>query len=172
MFSDLLEARKSRKHRRPASTRSDLARRNVYHRRLFCEELEDRRLLCGVTIITHGFEWTNNPDNLTWLDTMASSIAGQIADAYSGSTQNSSQVAQITMKISAVLSAGLNVGWSFPNGAFEGGKNPSSLDLASSLGAEAVIMVDWSSVAALDVSTQAVADAVDTFLTQLRQLLT
>ncbi len=85
--------------------------------------LEDRRLLCGVTIVTHGFELTSDPSNLVWVDTMASSIAGQISNAYTGSTQNSSQVAQITMKVSGV---NLNVSWSFTGGAFKGYTNPSS----------------------------------------------
>ena len=58
----------------------------AHRRRLACERLEDRRLLNGVTLITHGFEFlSSNVESLTWLNTMAASIAGQVSEAYTGS---------------------------------------------------------------------------------------
>ena len=53
--------------------------------RLACQRLEDRRLLNGVTLITHGFEFlSSNVESPTWLNTMAASIAGQVSKALYG----------------------------------------------------------------------------------------
>jgi hypothetical protein len=54
MPTTIVNASKSRKDRRLTNARSNAARRDVYHRRLSCEMLEDRRLLSGMTLIAHG----------------------------------------------------------------------------------------------------------------------
>ena len=53
-------------------TSRDLSSRRlgVYHRLLRCEHLEDRRLLSGVTLITHGY-WDDTSD---WITSMAGAV--------------------------------------------------------------------------------------------------
>jgi hypothetical protein len=52
MSKAVLNTRKPRKHQHSPEFRADAARRGVYHRRLTCEILEDRRLLSSVN-----FQW-------------------------------------------------------------------------------------------------------------------
>src|SRR4051812_42917481 len=57
----------------------------VLNRQLGLERLEDRRLLAGVTIITHGFSLTGNfPQN--WMESMGQAILYRADDQTNTST--------------------------------------------------------------------------------------
>ena len=54
-------------------------------RHLICEPLEDRRLLSGVTFVTHGAQGLGDDPQLpSWVAGMAEEVAVQIGDAYGG----------------------------------------------------------------------------------------
>ena len=154
-----------RSYRRPNARRAHCRARRLrlgpQSRSLHCERLEDRRLLHGVTLLTHGFEFSSAAENLTWLDHMASAVANDVATSNHGS---SSSVAQFRMTVAEVNNNPAVTGWAFA-GNFAGSGPAASFDLRNSLGAEAVITLDWSAVAGLSfVSTQTVAQAFTNYL--------
>lgn len=73
--------RKSSSSRPHASTRGEKrSGLSVWFRRLLVEPLEDRRLLNGVTIITHGGSPSTPGDTSDWVSAMATGIANRLPD--------------------------------------------------------------------------------------------
>jgi len=98
---------------------------------LLLETLEDRRMLSGVTLVTHGFQ--PSMAYPAWVDSMAQEIANRIADNYDDYDQ--SDVAQYHIEI-ADLPLPTNTIWHKSGSA--------TFDTAST--GEAVATVDWSDV--------------------------
>ncbi len=143
---------------------SPLRDRRPKRRRLLCEPLEDRRLLSGVTFITHGAQPPGDEPQLpTWVARMAEEVAVRIGEAYEGQAES---VAQFKMTVQEVDGAVQVTGWDF-HGTFAPGAEDTAAtyDLAKSLGGEAVVSLDWSAVATpWEATTQSVAEAVSNYL--------
>jgi len=111
------------------------------------EVLEDRCLLTGVTLITHGYEsvFSTYPG---WVDSMAAQVADRIAAVNHGAA---SQVAEFKMTIGYTLGGRAVTGWDFDEKNFKPDPDrcydPKSFDLKNSLGGEAIICLDWSALA-------------------------
>ena len=133
-------------------------------RRLLCEPLEDRRLLSGVTFITHGAQPPGDQPQLPiWVGRMAEEVAGRIGEAYGGEAES---VAQFKITVQEVDGGVQVTGWDF-HGTFapDAEDIAATYDLAKSLGGEAVVSLDWSAVATpWEATTQSVAEAVSTHL--------
>src|SRR4051794_12269382 len=113
------------------------------HNALF-ESLESRRLLAGVTILTHGLNGTTNG----WVDKAADDIVRR-AGGTNQATEYVLEVGADSKGKIKVLSYALEPGFK----------------KASDTGAaEIVVKLDWASVADGDASTQQVADAAFAYL--------
>jgi hypothetical protein len=112
---------------------------------LYTESLEARRLLSGVTILTHGYNGSING----WVEGMSQAIAGRAGGA--------SDVSQYTMIVNRsvstnkvnVLSLALDAG------------SPSPTDTSSG---EIIVKLDWSQISSGEVSTRTVGDVVADFM--------
>jgi hypothetical protein len=148
---------------RPAASKS-LRQSKLKLRRLCCEPLEDRRLLSGVTFITHGAQAPGDAPQLpSWVTRMAEEVAARIGDIYGGGAES---VAQFRMTVEEVEGAVRVTGWDF-HGTFAPAAedSPTTYDLADSLGGEAVVSLDWSAIATpWEATTQTVAAAISTYL--------
>ena len=143
---------------RQKTSRDDSSR----HRKLRCEVLEDRRLLNGVTIITHGYESSDAPENLAWVDIMRKRIAEHIASVYGGQAQD---VAQFNMIVTNQANPEVT-DWRFGGSFVRTAGTETSFSLSDSLGGEVVIELDWSDIAGLfdNVPTEKVASLVSSYL--------
>jgi len=136
------------------SNRQNVLARSVFNRRLVCEALENRWLLSGVTLITHGFN--DNVDG--WVTAMAKAVANQIATHDQCPV---SDVAEMRLTVQTDLSVQ-------PQWVVQPNLNTSKCD-------ETIVLLDWSAVAGsiLDATkwptmqpTQEVADHVAPYLLQ------
>ena len=163
-------------HRRHCSRLLSRRRRGPFPPAI--EVLEDRALLSGTTILAHGFLIGDEPnidETGPWLEELSNAIADEIARRSDGD----GAVAQFRMEITDSI-FGLKVSaWDY-FGDFQD-SNPEgpaeSFDLSNSLEGEALIVLDWSAIAAVEVSqivpqliieaetvTWKVADAVSDYL--------
>ncbi len=140
-FRSPKSARRSARHissRRPNSLGAP-----PYLRRLGMETLEERRLLYGLTLITHGF--TLDPSPMVWVTSMANEVIAQISSRFNC---NESDVAEIQLTVNSDLT--ITPTWI------------NYADPGTSKSAETVVLLDWTAVAGLlpIESTVAVAAAV------------
>ncbi len=98
----------------------------IHHRRLLCESLEDRRLLNGVTLITHGFG--DNADG--WVKSMANAVVCEISTRFGCA---STDVAEIKLTVNSDLT--VTPTWD------------NQVNLSTSNCSETVVRLDWSAVA-------------------------
>lgn len=111
------------------------------------ESLEARRLLAGVTILTHGY----NGDTTGWVDTAAKDIQARLAGSQSSSSEDDPTIAHLNVTAG---SDGLVV-------AYDGLSNT---PLVNTTQAELIIELDWSTVSTGNYTTTQVASAVANYL--------
>ena len=137
-----------RSERRQSIFRKEAKRRGPRPRPLMCEALEDRWMLSGVTLTTHGFQVAAYP---AWVDAMGDEVANRIGEAY-GPGYDANDVAQYHIEI----------------GEFGGlpGLNTISLKSESATThdaagtGEVVVTVDWSDVASGVFGTSSIAEGI------------
>ena len=119
-----------RSERRKSKQRQNALRDSAYHRRLVVEALEQRRLLDGLTLITHGFG-----DNASgWVTSMANQVVAEISNRLCCSD---SDVAEIKLTVNSDLT--VTPSW-IP------GHHPDFTNWLSP-SSETVVLLDWSAVA-------------------------
>ena len=130
-------------------------------RHLAFESLEDRRLLAGTTILSHGH--TLGGVLPGYIVSMGDAIAERIAQRAGGQTKD---VAQFRLTITRENSKPPEaVLWQYENGFAPAESDPRQFDLRDSLDGEAVIVLDWSDAAVLgEVTTQDVATTIVPFI--------
>jgi hypothetical protein len=95
----------TRSHRRSGN---NFVQRNVFHRRLVCEELEDRRLLSGVTLLTHFFP-NPAPDTPTCVSPANGARLANLTPTLQGSAYHDADgESQIAGQWQVFTDAGLN----------------------------------------------------------------
>lgn len=139
---------------------------------LTTEELEDRTLLSGVTILTHGFiaDLASTP---AWLSGMANELADRITSKHnyeSGENATSDQVAQFRLNVDHLLGNPFIVGGLEEWNGYDASAGLEN-SIRNSLDGEVVVTLDWSNAAGFDglslipeVTTQKIASLVSSFL--------
>ena len=136
-------SKRSSRHRarKPRWNASGLS---AHCRRLAVEPLEDRRLLNGLTLITHGFSEDASP--MGWVTAMANQVVSEISSRFQC---NESDVAEIKLTVNSNLT--VTPTW----------VNETNETSATSKCSETVVLLDWKSVAGIGgSSTVNVAAAV------------
>ena len=116
--------RRSNKH-------GSISRHAAFARQLRCEPLEDRRMLSGLTLITHG--WHSGVDG--WVDHMANEIRSRVPDVPNAGHQT----AEYTLEIQG--SSLENITGFFLSHEVSAGSPGSALEAATG---EVIIKLDWS----------------------------
>ena len=138
MPKSTVKSRTHRNNRGLSNSHKRLAQRDVYRRRLILESLEDRRLLNGMTLITHGFgdsAKTTGFDDCTssWMAAMAHNVVGEVSKHFGCPRTD---VAEIKLTVNSDL-FGLTVTPTWIN----------QVDLSESPCSETVVLLDWSAAA-------------------------
>ena len=154
-------------------TGASARRSDSCHQRTFkAEALERRWMLSGVTFITHGFLLDNNDNEFPeWIKGMAHAVAAEVATHTSDPSDSSTDIAQFRLKITDPFVGAPRVeSWAY-DGNFNTAGRPSAsdFDLRHSASGEAVVMLDWSRGAGLnlgiaEMSTGTVARLVADYL--------
>ncbi len=118
-------------------------------RKLLCEPLEDRRMLSGLTLITHG--WNSGVDE--WVDSMANEIRARVPDV-PGTDPPDWLSAEYTLEIQG--SSPQNI----TGHLLYLGPDGSTADAMQATSGEVVIKLDWSAIDTQSESASFVGDYV------------
>ncbi|MBN2292656.1 MAG: hypothetical protein JXM70_09535 [Pirellulales bacterium] len=127
--------------------------RKLPGRKLLCELLEDRRMLSGLTLITHG--WNSGVDD--WVDSMANEIRARVPDV-PGTDPPDWLSAEYTLEIQG--SSPQNI----TGHLLYLGADGSTADAMQATSGEVVIKLDWSAIDTQSESASFVGDYVSNLL--------
>jgi|TARA_B100001971_G_C18119900_1_gene498841 hypothetical protein len=132
-------------------------------RPLTFENLEPRTPLAGLTLITHGFQLGDDPNLPRWVNSMAEETRKAIATSY-GHSERYEDIASFNLELIENNSNQIQVSdWDYSN--YQHNSELNDYNLSDSFNAEAIITLDWSSIAAVnETSTITVARTVSDYL--------